>query len=131
MKENIITINSFPLLLKEIYKPPNQLFYKGKLKTLNKTCIAVVGTRKLSEYGEYITNKIIEELSVLDIAIVSGLAKGIDTIAHKAALENNIPTIAVLGSGLDNIYPKQNLKLAKKIILNGILLSEYEPNKDP
>ena len=77
------------------------------------------------------TQKIIEELAVLDIAIVSGMAIGIDTIAHKTALKLNIPTIAVLGSGLNNIYPKANLKLAQKIAQNGLILSEYEPDAPP
>ncbi len=121
----------YPALLRELHESPQKLYYKGDLNTLKKTCISVVGTRKYTDYGEFMTNKIIEELAVLDIAIVSGLAKGIDAIAHKAALENNIPTIAVLGNGLKNIYPIENLGLAQKIIQNGLLLSEYEPEAVP
>lgn len=122
---------SLPKRLQEVYNPPNSLYYKGNKNCLKKTCISVVGTRKYTEYGEFMTQKLIEELSVLDIAIVSGMAIGIDTIAHETALKFNIPTIAVLGSGLDNIYPKANLKLAEKITQNGLLLSEYEPETPP
>lgn len=131
--QNSITLSSkiYPLLLKQIHNPPKKLFFRGNPEILQKTCIAVVGTREYSDYGEYMTNKIIEELAVLDIAIVSGLAKGIDTIAHKAAIINGLPTIAVLGSGLDNIYPKQNISLAKEIISSGLILSEYEPPEPP
>jgi len=123
--------SDYPALLKELYESPQKLYYKGDLNVLQKTCIAIVGTRKYTDYGEFMTNKIIEELAVLDIAIVSGLAKGIDAIAHNAALKNNIPTIAVLGNGLKNIYPTANLRLAQKIIQNGLLLSEYEPETPP
>lgn len=122
---------SYPQLLSKIFDPPKKLFYKGKIETLKKTCIAVIGTREYSDYGEMMTEKIIEELAVLDIAIVSGLALGIDTIAHKAALKNNLPTIAVLGSGIDNLYPKQNTKLSQQIEQNGIVISEYEPTDPP
>lgn len=121
----------YPALLRELHESPQKLYYKGDLNTLKKTCISIVGTRSYTDYGEFMTNKIIEELAVLDIAIVSGLAIGIDAIAHKAALENNIPTIAVLGNGLNNIYPIANLRLAQKIIQNGLILSEYEPETPP
>lgn len=121
----------YPNLLKEIYNPPKKLFYKGKIELLNKTCIAIVGTRKNTDYGQFITEKIIEELAILDIAIVSGLAKGIDTIAHKSALKYNLPTIAVLGSGINNIYPKSNYNLANEIEKNGLIISEYEDQTEP
>lgn len=121
----------YPKLLKEIPDPPEKLYYQGDLKVLEKPCLAVVGTRKNTDYGEDMTRQIIRELSVLDIAIVSGLAKGIDTIAHQAALENDLPTIAVLGSGMDNIYPATNQKLATEIIKNGLIFSEYENGTPP
>lgn len=126
-----ITDQSYPYLLRQIYDPPQKLFYKGNLKVLSNTCIGIVGTRKFSDYGEEMTEKIIEELSVLNIAIISGLAKGIDTIAHKSAIKFNLPTIAVLGSGLDNIYPKENRSLANEIAKNSLLISEYEPQTEP
>ncbi len=122
----------YPAQLKEIHNPPQKLFYRGDPETLKKTCISIVGTRRNSDYGEDLTRKIVEELRVLDIAIVSGLAKGIDTIAHEAALKNGLPTIAVLGSGIDNIYPRQNFNLAEKIINeNGLIISEYEGVAEP
>ncbi len=126
-----ITDRFYPYLLRQIYDPPKKLFYSGNIQILDKTCISIVGTRKNSDYGEFITKKLIEELSILDIAIVSGLAKGIDCIAHKAAIENALPTISVLGSGLDNIYPPENTKLFYEIEKNGLILSEYEPQEGP
>ena len=123
--------SAYPTLLREIYNPPERLYYKGKLEVLNKQCVAVVGTRRNTEYGEFATRKIIEELAVLDVAIVSGLAKGIDTIAHKAALKNGMPTIAVLGSGINNIYPEVNRNLAEEISMDGLILSEYEDMTAP
>ncbi|MEK7085920.1 MAG: DNA-processing protein DprA [Patescibacteria group bacterium] len=123
---------NYPAQLKQIHNPPQELFYKGDLETLKKTCISIVGTRRNSDYGEELTRQIVKELSVLDIAIVSGLAKGIDTIAHEAALQNNLPTIAVLGSGIDNIYPRQNFNLSKEIIkANGLIISEYAGTAEP
>lgn len=116
---------NYPNLLKQIHKPPQKLYYKGDPALLNKNCIAVVGTRRYSGYGEEMTGKIIEELSCLDICIVSGLALGIDTIAHRAALEYGLPTIAILGSGIDNIYPLENTELAAEIIKQGLIISEY------
>lgn len=129
----MIDINNenYPELLRQLHKPPRNLFFRGDIELLKKPCIAVVGTRFSTDYGEYVTEKIIEELAVLDVNIVSGLARGIDTIAHKAALKNGMSTIAVLGSGLENIYPKENDELAKKISKNGLLLSEYSDYTAP
>jgi len=121
----------YPYLLRQIYNPPQKLYYRGNLRILNKTCIAIVGTRKSTEYGEFLTKKIIEELSNLDIAIVSGLAKGIDTIAHTEAIRNNLSTIAVLGSGINNIYPKSNVALSEEILKNNLMISEYEGMSEP
>lgn len=132
MEKTLTKGNKFyPKLLKEIPDPPEKLYYHGDLKILEKTCLAVVGTRKNTDYGEDVTKQLIRELSILDIAIVSGLAQGIDTIAHQAALENNLPTIAVLGSGINNIYPPGNQKLATEIIKHGLILSEYSNNTPP
>lgn len=127
----ILKPESFPELLREIHNPPEKLYYRGDISLINKPCIAVVGTRKYSSYGEEMTAKIIKELSVLDICIVSGLALGIDSIAHRTALECNLPTIAVLGSGIENIYPPQNLELAEKIQNSGLILSEYPAMTEP
>lgn len=121
----------YPDLLKQINNSPEHLYYRGDIEILQKTCIAIVGTRKYSEYGEFVTKKIIKELAIYDIAIVSGLAKGIDTIAHTAALKNDLPTIAVLGSGIENIYPRENLNLAQEIEKHGLIVSEYDGEQEP
>lgn len=125
------TDQNYPYLLKQIHKPPQKLYYKGNLDLLKKTCIAVVGTRKNSDYGEEMTRKIIDELSDLDICIVSGLAVGIDTVAHQAALEYGLSTIAILGSGIENIYPLENFELAETIAKKGLIMSEYEGQLAP
>ncbi len=115
-------------LLKEIADAPASFFLRGDLPDQNLPTIAIVGTRRLTRYGKQWTEKISLELARAGIVIVSGLARGIDTIAHKAALEAGMPTVAVLGTGIDDksIFPKQNLQLAHDIIDNGgALLSEY------
>ena len=133
MTKTQITIKNkeYPDILRNIYNPPKKLFYRGQMEVLEKTCIAIIGTRKYSDYGEIMTKKIVRELAVLDIAIVSGLAKGIDTIAHMAAMENNLPTIAVLGSGINHVYPYENTNLSRKIEKNGLIFSEYKGNTAP
>jgi len=123
--------SDYPPLLKQIYDPPNFLYYRGNLAVMQKPMIAIVGTRGMSTYGEFVTKKIVDELAVLDVAIVSGLAKGIDTVAHTHALASGLPTVAVLGSGLKNIYPQTNLLLSKQIEANGVLLSQYSPDTSP
>lgn len=129
---HFLAAKEIPHLLTQIPNPPKKLYYRGDLEVFGKTCVSVVGTRQSSNYGMEMTDKIISELSLLDIAVVSGLAKGIDAVAHKSALENNLPTIAVLGSGLGNIYPQENKELADKIIASGgLLLSEYPDTAPP
>lgn len=125
------TDKEYPQLLKQVYRPPQALFYRGNLGILEKPSIAIVGTRRPTEYGEYMAEKIVKELSVLDVNIVSGLAKGIDTIAHETALECGLSTIAILGSGIENIYPPANIKLAKAIEGNGLVISEFEGSTEP
>ncbi|MBU1151944.1 DNA-processing protein DprA [Patescibacteria group bacterium] len=129
---NPIKLADFPLLLQQIYNPPRQLYFRGNPNILKKTLIAIVGTRKFSDYGKHITKQIILDLSILDVAIVSGLAKGIDTIAHREAINNSLPTIAILGNGIDEIYPRQNEALAQEIIKQGgLILSEHGPKTPP
>lgn len=127
-KVHLITIldKNYPYLLKEIYNPPALLYVRGNLD-LNNPGIGVVGTRKLSSYGEQITPAITNKLIQKNLTIISGLAKGIDTLSHKTAVLNKGKTIAVLGAGVDkkSIYPKSNQYLAEKIIENGSLISEY------
>ena len=130
-KENIgiITIldANYPKLLKEIYDAPHIMYVKGELKPEDEFSVAVVGTRKLSTYGQQVTTRIARELAQAGLTIVSGLALGIDTLAHLAALEQKKRTIAVLGSSIDraSIFPSQNKTLAEKISQNGAVLSEY------
>lgn len=94
--------------LKQINCPPFVLFYHGKLSVLDHHCIGVIGMRKPSEYGIYATNKLVKDLADLDYTIVSGMALGIDSIAHRCALHNKAKSVAVLGGGIDYIYPKGN-----------------------
>ncbi len=117
-------------MLKEIHDPPKEIYIRGNKELLNKPGLAVVGTRRATEYGIRATREIVRGLVSANFVIVSGLALGIDTVAHQTALENNIPTIAVLGSSIDDqsIYPKENIKLAHEIIEEGgVVISEYEP----
>ena len=137
-KENIkiTTINnkSYPKLLKEIYNPPQLLYYKGRLDLNNEFTLAVVGTRKYTGYGRQVTERIVKDLAQNKLTIVSGLALGIDTLAHLATLDMSGKTIAVLGSGLDkqSIYPSSNRYLADKIInCNGCVISEFPPGTQP
>lgn len=120
----------YPLELKNIYNPPALLFYQGNLELLNKGKLAVVGSRKCSEVGAQSVAKIIKELGNRFV-IVSGLARGIDTSAHVAALKNGGATIAVIGCGLDVYYPKENSKLQDYISRNQLLLTEYEVGQEP
>ncbi len=128
--------HSYPRLLKEIYDPPPVLYLKGDpayLKTGFKDdiCLGVVGTRHPTPYGKLATEEIGMMLAVKRITVVSGLARGIDTTAHKAALEGGGRTIAVLGSGLKRLYPKENRKLARRIMERGAIISEFPPDTPP
>jgi len=125
--------SDYPDLLKQIYDPPFCLFVRGQLKSANHS-IAVVGTRKYTDYGKQTTDKIVRELVREDITVISGLALGIDGIAHEAALKNNGQTVAVLGTGINrqHIYPRANYYLAERIIENGgAIISEYPPGTLP
>jgi DNA processing protein len=118
----------YPALLKHIFDPPPFLFFRGNLqRDYWRRIIAIVGTRKASNYGKLMTKKIGTKLAETGFTIVSGLAYGIDTLAHFSALETNGKTVAVMGTGCDQIYPARNKELAKRIIENGLLLSEYIP----
>ncbi|MCX6792521.1 MAG: DNA-processing protein DprA [Candidatus Falkowbacteria bacterium] len=123
----------YPPLLREIYAPPPLIYYQGELnKKLFLAPLAIVGTRKATSYGQHATEKIISELAASNITIVSGLALGIDTLAHQLALENNLATVAWLGCGVDQVYPRANKNLAQKIINNGgAIMSEFPPKTEP
>jgi len=124
---------NYPKMLKEIYNPPMFLYVKGDLNSCNldKT-IAVVGSRRASRDGKNALTKILGEFKGTDICIVSGLAEGIDAVAHKTALDNGIKTIAVIGSGFNFVYPTVNKDLYKKIEEGGgAILTEYFPTFEP
>lgn len=130
---NYVTINSeyYPESLKEIDDAPYVLFYKGDISLLNYNMVAIVGSRKNSTYGEVVTRQIVGELSNMDYGVVSGVAYGIDAIAHKECLSRGIKTIGVLGCGIDIIYPRANKLVYNEIEKNGLLISEFLPNTKP
>jgi len=121
----------YPPLLKEIYDPPLVLFYEGNVEILQRDCFAVVGTRTPSQYGISQTRAIAAGLTQRGFCIVSGMARGIDSEAHKAALAAEGTTIAVLGCGIDVVYPKENSKLKKQIAEKGLVISEFPMNASP
>src|SRR3989344_8032825 len=127
IKETSIEDEHYPELLKKISDAPKILYYKGALPQKSEMCIGVVGTRRPSPYGQQATLQIAGELADAGLVIISGMAPGIDTFAHKICVEKNRPTVAVLGTGLDekSIYPQINLLLSRKIIeTSGCLISE-------
>jgi DNA processing protein len=126
-----LTDKNYPQRLLHCYDSPTLLYYRGNANLNHSKIISIVGTRNYSEYGKLITEKLIAELEQENILIVSGLAFGIDTIAHKAALKNNLLTLGVLGHGLDRIYPIQNKTLAKQLITKGGLLTEFMSDTIP
>lgn len=121
----------YPKRLLNCADPPVLLFYKGIANLNAPKIVSIVGTRKNSTYGEQTTEKIIEELKNYDVLIVSGLAYGIDSIAHKSALKNGLDTVGVVGHGLDRIYPPQNAGLAKEMIMQGGILTEFKSKTNP
>ncbi|MCX7798064.1 MAG: DNA-processing protein DprA [Melioribacter sp.] len=123
--------NEYPDLLKKIYYPPIIIYVLGNFVEQDKYTLAVVGTRQPTSYGKIQTEKIVKDLTEKNITIVSGLARGIDTIAHQTAIKSNGRTIAVLGSGLDQIYPPENKKLFWEIVQNGAIVTEYELGTKP
>ena len=129
----VITLEdeNYPFYLKQIYDPPVALFIKGSLDRLNEhRSLAIVGSRKASHYIKEVLKKLIAEFKGTDVTIISGMAVGVDACAHQSALDNGLNTIAVIGSGLDHIYPKQNKELFKKIIdAGGAVITEYFPDK--
>lgn len=123
------TDNLYPKQLLKIKKHPQKLYVAGNPKILNNKCIAIVGTRDSTEYGKYYAKEFAKEISRLGITVVSGLAIGIDSVCHQSSMSELGKTIAVIGSGLNNIYPEENIELAKQIIENGgAIISEYPPN---
>ncbi len=120
-----ITDPRYPAKLKPIYDPPLGLFYKGNPHLSESVCVAVVGTRHPTPYGVAATERLAADLASAGIAIVSGMARGIDTAAHKAALSWGGETITIFGCGVDLIYPQENRKLYNEIAEKGLMLSEF------
>lgn len=124
-----ITKKDFPNKLKIIKNCPLELYCIGNIELLYKDSFTVIGTRKISEYGVKNCEHFTSELAYRDIPVVSGLALGTDSIAHKTALKCDGETIAVIGSGFENIFPVENKELFENIILNrGLVISEYKPD---
>jgi len=121
----------YPARLKEIDQPPPVLYVRGTLTNEDAWSVAVVGTRRVSAYGRQVTEEIGSYLAGNGVTVVSGLARGVDAIAHQSALKAGGRTIAVLGCGVDRIYPPEHAQLAGKMIANGALVSDYAPGTPP
>ncbi len=122
---------AFPQRLLNCYDHPIMLYYKGHADLNEKRILAVVGTRRATAYGRNRCEEIVEGLKEKEVLVVSGLAYGIDSCAHRKAVMSKLPTVGVLGHGLDRLYPAQNRKLAEKMIQNGGLLTEYISQTNP
>lgn len=121
---------NYPKQLRKINNPPKQLYLEGNIKLLDTPGIAIIGSRECTKYGEKMAKKFSKELSLYGLTIVSGMAKGIDSFAHIGCIEGTGNTIAVLPSGLNNIYPKENKELFNKILENnGLIITEYKENE--
>lgn len=121
----------YPQRLRDLHDAPLILYYKGNSPLNYKRVIGIVGTRKATDYGRAFCEQLVEELVPYNVQIISGLAYGIDTVAHKAAVKYGLPTIGVMGTGLDKIYPNANRNLAVQMIENGGLLTEYLSGSEP
>lgn len=132
IKKITLDNENYPTLLKQIYDPPKVLYVKGNTDILNNISVAIVGCRDSTKYGNKATQYFAYNLSKNNINIISGLAKGIDSFAHIGALQAKGKTIAVLGCGLDIVYPKENEDLFKEIIKQGgAIISEYPIGTKP
>ena len=130
----IVTLDSdeYPDLLRQAYMPPLVLYCRGKFINLNeRLCISMVGTRKMTVYGKNCAYNISKELAESGVIIVSGMADGIDSVAHRGALDAGMPTVAIIGCGVNIVYPKKNASLMKKIMETGMVVSEYPLNSPP
>ena len=127
-----IANEKYPNKLRKIKNPPKQLYLKGNVELLNENIISIIGSRSCTENGKKLAKKFASELSAQGIVIASGMAKGIDTQAHIATLKEKGKTIAVLGNGLNHIFPKENRELYYEILRNnGLIVSEYPPDTKP
>ncbi|MDR3072575.1 MAG: DNA-processing protein DprA, partial [Clostridiales Family XIII bacterium] len=121
----------YPLLLSLIQDPPQKLWYRGDLSVLDNRTIAIVGSRRATEYGKWAARTMAKRYSDHGIVIISGMAEGIDSFAHEGALCGSSPTVAVFGCGVDICFPQGNQILLQRILENGLLLSEYPPGFRP
>ena len=121
----------YPPLLEEIFDPPLVLYARGNLETLRQPCLAIVGTRKPTIYGLQMAQGIASDVGSRGICVISGLARGIDGAAHRGCIEGKGNTIAVLGCGIDVVYPREHRHLTQKILERGLLLSEFPPGTSP
>jgi DNA processing protein len=132
IKTFFLTDKDYPQRLLNCYDSPTLLFYKGNADLNASKILGIVGTRNNTDYGKHFTEKLVEDLSAENIIVVSGLAFGIDSIAHKASVKNGLPTVGVVGHGLDKIYPSANASLAKEMIkAGGGILSEFFSGTKP
>jgi DNA processing protein len=125
------TDKDYPQRLLSFKEAPVLLYYKGNADLNSRRIVSVIGTRKPTEYGKSMVERLVKELAVCGPLVISGLAYGIDAIAHKVALEHCLPTIGVLGHGLDKIYPPQHRGLAKEMVRHGGLLTNFNRSEDP
>jgi len=123
----------YPGLLRQIPDPPPVLYVRGRLAAVDAVAVALVGTRRASPYGRAVAERLARDLVAAGITVVSGLAKGVDTVAHRAAVDAGGRTIAVMGNGLDQVYPPENEPLARRIVERdaGALVSEFAPGTPP
>lgn len=121
----------YPQKLREIYRPPLILFAQGNLKLLQENVITIVGSRQATDYSQLVLNKIVPQLVKSNFVIASGLAMGVDVMAHSATLNNGGKTIAVIGNGLNHFYPERNSQIQRQVINEGLVLSEYLPDTPP
>jgi len=122
---------AYPACLKEIDQPPPILYLRGELTIEDSWAVAVVGTRRVTAYGRQVTEELASYLAQNGVTVVSGLARGVDAIAHQAALKAGGRTLAVMGNGVDRIYPPEHRALAEQILASGALLSDYAPGTPP
>lgn len=122
---------AYPQRLKECYDAPAVLYYRGNADLNARRMVSVVGTRHATGYGRELCERLVEDLAPYGVTVVSGLAYGIDTLAHKSSVQHGLPTVGVMGHGLDQIYPSQNRNLAVSMLRNGGLLSEFPSGTTP
>jgi DNA processing protein len=133
LRDRVVTLadDDYPPMLKEIIDPPLVLHVRGDVSLLLRTGIAVVGSRRATPYGINAAAQLASQLAVAGLVVVSGLARGIDAAAHQAALDARGPTVAVLGTGIDVVYPRGNARLFRRIENEGLIVSEFPPGTPP